>query len=192
MAARQPLWGDVYQMPSSITAEDLLKLPDDGSKNELYEGELVREEMTAPGHGDLCHRLSGELYIYARAAGFKNRMLQNALFDLTPAGAQRKTVLAPDVAIARTTTPSSWATIPTDPPLLAVEVVSSSQTMAELRIKAQFYRNAGVDEVWLIDHATRVVEVWSAAPTVTLADGQTLTSALLPGFSLDVTYLLDG
>jgi Uma2 family endonuclease len=192
MAAREPFWGDIYQVPSTMTADDLLRLPDDGSKNELYEGELVREEMTAPDHGNICHRLGGELYVYARTTGFSRRIVQNSLFDMTPAGAARKTVLAPDIAIMRTTTISSPTNIPTEPPLLAVEVVSPSQTMAELSIKAQFYRNAGVDEVWVIDHATRVVEIWTTAGKSTLTDGQTLTSTLLPGFSLDVAYLLDG
>ena len=36
MAARQPTWGDLFQMPTTITASDLLRMPDDGAKNELY------------------------------------------------------------------------------------------------------------------------------------------------------------
>lgn len=192
MAARQPTWGDLFQMPTNITAEDLLRLPDDGARNELYEGTLVREEMTSAGHADLCHRLSVELGIYARTTGFPNRIRQNGLIDLTPPGAIRRTVLAPDLAIMRSTTPPSWDQIPKEPPLLAVEVVSPSQTLAELSMKAQFYRNAGVDEVWVIDHATRTIEIWNAGGMLTLMDGQTLTSSLLPGFSLDITGLLDG
>src|SRR5579875_2666115 len=148
MVARQPAWGALYQMPATITAADLLRLPDDGAKNELFEGTLVREEMTSAGHADLGQRLGVALGIYAQHTGFPNRIRQNGLIDLTPPGAQRRTVLAPDIAIMRSTTPPPWDQIPTDPPLLAVEVVSPSQTLAELSMKAQFYRNAGVDEVW--------------------------------------------
>jgi Uma2 family endonuclease len=192
MFARQPAWGDVYQVPTTMTADDLLRLPDDGSKNELYEGVLIKEEMTSLGHGNLCQRLGVELGIYAKASGFSNPILQNALFDLTPAGSTRKTVLAHDLAIARANATLPWDHIPHETPLLAVEVVSASQPLAELGIKAQFYRNVGADEVWLIDHGTRTVMVWNAQGTKTLSDGQALTSALLPGFSIDVTYLLDG
>ncbi len=192
MAARQPAWGDLYQMPTTITAADLLRLPDDGAKNELYEGTLVREEMTSAGHADLCHRLSVELGIYAQRTGFPNRIRQNGLIDLTPPGATRRTVLAPDLAIMRSTTPPQWDQIPSDPPLLAVEVVSPSQTLAELSMKAQFYRNAGVAEVWVIDHATRTIEIWTANGTTTHSDGQMLTSTWLPGFNLAITSLLDG
>ena len=179
-------------MPANITAEDLLHLPDDGYKNELYEGELIREMAASIGHGALCHRLGGVLGIYARTTGFANNILQNSLFDLTPAGAAKKTVLAPDLAIMRHSDAPSWNQAPKETPLLAVEVVSASQTLAELTLKAQFYRNAGVDEVWIIDHSQRIIEVWTAAGQHTLTDAQTLTSELLPGFGVAVKFLLDG
>jgi Uma2 family endonuclease len=190
MAAPQPAWGDIYEMPDNITADDLLRLPADGAKNELYEGVLVRE-MTSPGHGDICHRLSGLLFVYALATGFPNRIVQNALFDLTPPGATRKTVLAPDVAIMRSGTAPSW-NVPQDVPLLAIEVVSESQTVAELALKAQFYRTAGVEEVWIVDHKTRALDVWDAEGRHTLDETRTLTTPLLPGFSLAVRALLEG
>ena len=122
MAAPQPAWGEVYEVPATTTAQDLLRLPDDGSKYELYEGTLVRE-MTSPGHGAICHRLSGVLFVYAQSTGFANQILQNALFDLTPPGEPRRTVLAPDVAIARSSAAPSWD-VPRETPLVAVEVVS--------------------------------------------------------------------
>lgn len=191
MYAKQPTWGHVYLVPSDYTGDDLLRLPDDGSKNELYEGVVVREEMTSPGHGGVCHRLSGLLFVYALNTGFTNQIVQNSLFDLTPPGAQRKTVLAPDLAILRTSAQLSWK-VPREIPLLAVEVISESQTLLELAMKAQFYLSAGVDEVWLVDHATRVIDVWTAAGTTRLNDTQTLTSPLLPGFSAAVAFLLGG
>jgi Uma2 family endonuclease len=190
MAVPKPMWGEVYEVPPTTTGEDLLRLPDDGYKYELYEGVLVRE-MTSPGHGDICQRLGVELGIYARTTGFTNRIVQNALFDLTPSGATRRTVLAPDLAIMRSSAAPTWG-VPQDAPLLAVEVVSESQTVAELAIKAQFYRNASVEEVWVVDHASRTVEVWTANGRTTLDETQTLTSALLPGFSVAIQFLLDG
>jgi Uma2 family endonuclease len=178
-------------MPPGTNADDLLRLPDDVYKNELYEGRLVRE-MTFAGHADLCQRLGGELYLYARTSGYPNRILQHALFDVTPPGASSRSILAPDSAVMRGTTAPAWDALPDAPPLLAMEVVSESQSLAELALKAQQYRAAGVDEVWVVDHKTRSVQVWTAQGMTTLADTQTLTSPLLPGFSLDVRYLLDG
>ena len=191
MAAPQPTWGELYQVPDTTSADDLLRMPDDGYRYELYEGALVRE-MTSAGHGGVCQRLGGELYLYARTTGFPNPVVQNALFDLTPAGAPRRTVLAPDLAILRPGTDQPWDTVTRDVPLIAVEVVSESQTLAELALKAQFYRNAGVVEVWIVDHKTRSIEVWTAQGRTTLDDTQTLTSPLLPGFGVTVRYLLEG
>lgn len=191
MTTLQPTWGDIFVMPPATTAEDLLRLPDDGYRNELYKGKLVRE-TTSAGHGGVCHRLSVELGIYARTSGFPNAIVQNTLFDLTPPGMAMRTVLAPDVAILRAGASQPWDTVPHEPPLLAVEVVSASQTLAELVLKAQTYRQAGVDEVWVIDHKTRGIEVWSARGRAVLGETQTLASPLLPGFNVAVRFLLDG
>ena len=194
MTTIRPTWGEIYLAPPNMTGDDLLRMPDDGSKYELFEGMLVREgaKMTSAGHGVLCHRLSVALGVYAQTAGYANHIAQNMLFDLTPPGDTTRTTLAPDLAILRAGTPVSWTSVPHDKPLLAVEVVSESQSLAELTIKAQTYRNAGVEEVWVVDHKTRTVQVWNAAGMITLDDTQNLTSALLPGFSLSVRFLLDG
>ena len=190
MAIPLPTWGEVYEASANVSADDLLRLPDDGGTYELYQGMIVRE-FTTPGHGAICFRVGGGLFVYAQAAGFRNRIVQNALFDLTPPRAARKTVLAPDLAIMRSATPPSW-NVPREAPLLAVEVISASQTTTELALKAQFYRNNGVDEVWLVDHRTRSVEIWNVQGRTTLDDTATLTSALLPGFAVAVAFLLDG
>jgi Uma2 family endonuclease len=197
MTTIRPSWGKVYLAPASTTPDDLLRMneaADDGGKYELFDGLLVHEggEMTSAGHGVLCQRLGLVLGSYAQTAGFANPIAQNMLFDLTPAGAPDRITFAPDLAILRATTPISWVSVPHDTPLLAVEVASPSQTRADLALKVQTYLTAGVEEVWLIDYKTRTVEVWTALGTTTLGDTATLTSALLPSFSVSVRFLLDG
>jgi Uma2 family endonuclease len=77
-------------------------------------------------------------------------------------------------------------------PLLVIEVASESQSLAQLRLKAQVYRQAAIDEVWIVDAKSRTVEMWNDAGVTALDDTQTLASALLPGFAIAVRYLLDG
>lgn len=132
--ALQPFWGETYIVSPAMTGNDLLALLDDGSKHELFEGIVVRETMTSLGHGIICQRLGGMLFVYAQQAGFRNTIVQNALFDLTPIGAPR----------------------------------------------------------WLIDLATRQVEVWTAQGQALFNDTQMLSSPLLPGFGVAIAYLLDG
>jgi hypothetical protein len=119
MATLQPTWGEIVDAHSALTADDLLRLPDDGYTYELYEGMLMRK-MTSPAHGVICQRLRFELGLYARATGIisQDQIAQNVLFDLAPGTANRAT-LAPDIAILRPTTPLSW-NVPRDTPLLAV------------------------------------------------------------------------
>ena len=61
MSAVRPTWGEVFDAPPGTTGDDLLRLPDDGYKYELFEGMLVRE-MTSPDHGEVCQRLGVELW----------------------------------------------------------------------------------------------------------------------------------
>jgi len=189
MYAAQPLWGDEILAPTGMTGDDLLRLPDDGAKNELYEGILVRETMTSFGHGIFCQRLGFLLGLYGMQTGFANTVVQNALFDMTPRGAIRRTILAPDLSIMRQKLPMSFSVL-AEIPMITVEVLSPSQTMAEMRLKARFYRNVSVDEVWIINPAAQAIEVWAGQGQTTFADPQPVTTALLPGFSFTYTDLL--
>jgi hypothetical protein len=118
MSTVRPTWGEVFDAPPGTTGDDLLRLPDDGYKYELYEGMQVRE-TTSPEQGLICQRLSVELGIYARGANLANQIVQNTLFDVTPPGSPTRVVLAPDLAIRRVGAPSTWA-VPQEAPLLAV------------------------------------------------------------------------
>jgi Uma2 family endonuclease len=184
----QQLWGETYLIPADITGDELLRYPDDGYTYEVYEGMLVKT-MTTAGHGITCQRLGLELGLYARNTGLPNEVAQNVLFDFTQPGSPKKTLLAPDIAVLRAGTPSSFNTVTHDVPLIAVEVVSPNQTLDEIRIKATTYRNAGVEEVWILDRNTRTAEIWTTQGQTQLTAPQALTSPLLPGFSVVLSSL---
>lgn len=181
-----PTWAT----PAAWPAEMLLYLPDDGRRYELVKGVLVSEAMTAPKHGGICQRLGLELGIYARQQALAHAIVQNTLFDVTPAGAPQRTVLAPDIALMQGI--SEPEHVPVEAPFLAIEVVSPSQTLADLQDKVQYYLDVGTPEAWIIDPGTRVVEIVTLHSTVTLADTQAITSALLPGFRVAIAWLIDG
>ena len=81
--------------------------------------------------------------------------------------------------------------IPELPPTLAVEVISESNTAAEMRLKTKEYFESGSRLVWLIYPKTKSVAVFesaSAEPTRTLTESDTLDgSPALPGFSIPVS-----
>ncbi len=76
-------------------------------------------------------------------------------------------------------------------PDLAIEVVSESNTSAEMKRKRKEYFLAGVRRVWLVHPRARTVEVYSDPETCTrFQDTDTLTDkAVLPGFTLSLATL---
>ena len=81
--------------------------------------------------------------------------------------------------------------IPQLPPTLAIEVLSESNTVAEMRQKTKEYFESGARVVWLIDPKSRTVAVFEGAtaePVRRLAEGDTLDGGqVLPGFSIAVS-----
>jgi Uma2 family endonuclease len=81
--------------------------------------------------------------------------------------------------------------IPDLAPDLAVEILSGSNTPAEMRLKRQDYFTAGAQLVWEVDPEARTVSVYTALedPTV-LTESDTLDGgAVLPGFALPLRDL---
>jgi Uma2 family endonuclease len=86
--------------------------------------------------------------------------------------------------------------VPTEPiagfaPDLAVEVLSPSNTKAEMARKRREYFEAGVRLVWEVDPRARVVEVYESPEHSTrLDESQTLEGGdVLPGFALPLADL---
>lgn len=181
--AAQPLWGMPIPGPRNYTAGELLMLPEDGSKYELYQGVLVKMPPPEEYHGNIESQVLFFLLAYLRGIGKKNLISTNAGFDLTIPG-QRDTVLAPDIAIAQAPVKrgSGYRKLP---PLLAVEIASPSQFRPEMHLKAQFYLSSGVKLVWIIWPAAQTVDVWTTPDTMmTLQKTDMLDGGeILPGFT---------
>lgn len=76
-------------------------------------------------------------------------------------------------------------------PDLAVEILSTSNTMAEMLRKCREYFAAGTRLVWLIDPVARTVAVYTAPDqAIVLDESQTLNGGdVLPGFALPLRDL---
>jgi Uma2 family endonuclease len=77
-------------------------------------------------------------------------------------------------------------------PDLAVEVLSESNTVAEIDRKRREYFEGGTQLVWIVDPAARMVAVYTQAtvPDNTLSADQTLDGGdVLPGFTLELATL---
>ncbi|QIN77804.1 Uma2 family endonuclease [Rubrobacter marinus] len=170
------------------TAEDLLRLPDDGKRRELVRGELREMVPAGARHGSVVMALAAPLSQHARTSRLGIVLAAKTGFRLSR---NPDTVRAPDVSfVARERVPVGgppdgyWDLAPD----LAVEVVSPNDAAAEVQAKVQMWLEAGSRLVWVVYPATRSVVVHRS-----LKDISTLTAAdvldggeVVPGFELCV------
>jgi len=149
---------------TTLTLDQFLALPEreDGTHYELSQGELITWPPPGYRHGAIIARITRllgntlpeeEYIVVSGDAGF--------LLDPNPDAA---TVRGADIAINRRAdigenVPTGWFP---GAPMLAVEVVSPSNTAKDMHLKVKQYLEAGALEVWLVYPDTRTVYVHSA------------------------------
>ena len=96
------------------------------------------------------------------------------------------------VSTARLNRPELAGMLYDGAPDLAVEILSDSNTPAEIARKVAEYLNAGGKAVWVIDIDARTLTIHTAdAPPLILTDADTVNGAdYLPGFACPVANLL--
>lgn len=170
-----------------MTADDLERMPDDGFRYELVNGELRQMPPTGCEHGDRAMRLSAPLatYIYAHDLGI-------VLAAETGFKIDDYNVRAPDCAFVsreRLERYGSSRSFLPYPPDLAVEVISPGDTKAEVKEKAEWWLSVGTRLVWVVDPKRQTVTAYYAAndSVVTYKAGNELDGFdVVPGFRLPV------
>jgi Uma2 family endonuclease len=99
----------------------------------------------------------------------------------------------PDVAVVLeerwTRIGSSSAPLP-EPPDIAIEVVSPSESAFHLEQKIAAYLDAGVQEVWALYHFTEHLFIYTVEDIRRLDRTGSIQTPLLPGWSLEMSKLL--
>lgn len=160
----------------------------------LIDGDLLVKVAPTELHGDVATRLSAYLFLYVDEHGL-GRVTGEVGFH--PPG-DRGTVLLPDVAftsISRTALPARSSYVPYMPDL-AVEIISPSQSLSQVRRKAEVYLRHGAALVWLVDPRANFAEVWSSGEDGALqkvriaGDGELIGGDVLPGFRLPLSRII--
>jgi Uma2 family endonuclease len=174
-----------------MTAEDLLKLPDDGFRYELVKGELRRMPPAGHEHGDIAMNIGAPLHqhvkknklgkVYAAETGF--------VLETGP-----DTMRAPDAAFVRrerveqiNRTKGYFPGVPD----LAVEVVSPGDTVSEVEGKVEEWLKFGVRLVWIVSPKLRTITAYrSLTDVATLTEKDTLDGGdIVPGFQIPVAEI---
>ena len=180
----------LHPAPGLATERDLLEVEQvENIACELIDGVLV-EKGTGYRESILATALAAMLRAFVKPRNLGIVSGPDGMLRLFPG-----LVRIPDVAFA------SWdripgRKIPLEPipdlsPELVVEVLSQSNTEAEMQRKLREYFDSGVRLVWLIDPRQRLVRVFSdGMVTATLTAGDALTADdILSGFRLPLEEL---
>ena len=149
---------------TTLTLDQFRALPerDDGTNYELSHGELITLPPPGYRHGALVMRI-GALLLYTLDPKEYSVTGADSGFLLDP-DPEAATLRGADVAVNRRgdvgeNLPTGWFR---GAPMLAVEVVSPSNTAKDMQLKVKEYLEAGALEVWLVYPDTRTVYVYSA------------------------------
>lgn len=174
-----------------MTAQDLFTLGDSGDNCELIRGVLIELPPPSFGHGRIMANLARLLGSFVKEHRLGRLVAGDAGFVLQH---DPDTVLGPDLAFVTVDhMPDDETTYSNVPPDLAVEIVSPSNSAAEIDRQIAIYLGAGVRTVWTVYPKRRQVIVHEPDHTSRTFDyAETLTGGeVLPGLSLTVSEIFD-
>jgi Uma2 family endonuclease len=169
-----------------MTADELLRLPDNGMRRELIAGELYEMPPAGGEHGYVGNRAQIELGIYLR----QHPEIGGSFF-LSDTGYRLSrdpdTVRAPDISYVGPDRLDQARVrgFPELAPDFVVEVVSPNDTAAEIQRKVDEWLAAGVVLVWVLYPATRTAMTFRVGGEIQLLHAEDTITAepVLPGFA---------
>jgi Uma2 family endonuclease len=172
-----------------VSFAELQRMPDDGNRYELYDGELRVVPSPMPRHQIVSMRLTEGLIDYPRRHG---GLVFTAPFDIV---LSEYNVVEPDLLYFG---PLAAARVKLDEhvrfvPDLAIEILSPSTASIDRGRKRDLLARYGLPEYWIVDPAARTIEVsvlrGREYDPPTSVSGGTLVSLTLAGLEMDVALL---
>ncbi len=177
-----------------MTAEQLLRMPDDGLRSELVQGALIRMSPTGFQHGRIIMNIATPLDQHVRTQHLGVVCAAETGFVLSR---NPDTVRAADVAFiaqaklsAEKGIESYWPGAPT----LAVEVVSPHDLYTEVDEMVTDWLDAGTSMVVIVNPRKRSVTVYRLLGEITLLrENDTLDGGdIVPGWTIPVSAIFAG
>ncbi len=178
-----------------LTFEEWQALPETNQKCEVVDGVLVMPPSPFGEHPWAISVFLGALSPYLRQSGLGIPLTApcDVLIRRDPLRVRQPDILVVNEELTGIGRPSDLAGLPRieRPPLLAVEVLSPSNTPRDIEQRLADYRSIGVPEVWLASFPTRTVRVLRLtadgyADIASYGMGDMLRSEVLPRFELAV------
>jgi len=175
-----------------LTYDDYCLLPADGKRYEIIDGELFVTPSPLRAHQKVVTRLAYHLVEFVRREG--QGEVYVAPFDVV---FSLHDVVEPDILYVS----KERASVVTEKnvqgaPDLVVEVLSETTAEIDGTTKLKLYARNGVQEYWLIDPEACAAEIYRREAqgferVVALQSSESLTTPLLPGFSVPLHELVE-
>lgn len=174
-----------------MTAEELLRMPDDGFRYELIRGELKKMVPAGSNHGRIAVNVAVHLAQYVRANNLGRVYAAETGFRLA---LDPDTVRAPDVAFIRQERIEEVGEVEgywPGAPDLAVEVISPGDLYTEVEEKVFTWLEAGTRLVVVVDPRRHTVTVYRGKGDIrVLTEGELLRGEdVVPGWEVAVEEL---
>jgi Uma2 family endonuclease len=171
------------------THADLLQMPDDGKRREIIDGDLYVTPSPIYYHQRILFQLTSAFVKFLDA-----HPLGELLFAPLDVILSEHDVLEPDLLFVLNEHKDILQDWVRGAPDLVVEILSPSTETRDRGIKLKAYGRSGVAEYWIIDPAAQTIEVYRLSPeglqlAQTFASDATVTTPLLPGFSVPVNSI---
>ncbi|MDQ3458220.1 MAG: Uma2 family endonuclease [Deinococcota bacterium] len=176
---------------TKITAEDLLRMPDDGFRYELVRGELRKMAPAGHEHGGIVMNVSTPLDQHVRANDLGRVYAAETGFKLA---SNPDVVRAPDVAFVSRKrleeagdTEGYWPGAPD----LAVEVISPGDSYTEVEEKVVDWLEAGTHMVAVVNPRKRLITVYRSLSEVAVLTAEDSLDGgdVVPGWRVPVASL---
>jgi Uma2 family endonuclease len=169
---------------AAVSEAEFMALPETNQPIELIDGEVIVSPSPSFWHQEIVSRMVTALRTWASTTRASVTIAQAPL-DVRFATGR---ILQPDAMVFLVPLPADSETPLDKIPELCVEVLSQNRAYDRVT-KRYLYAEAGVQEYWIVDPAG-LIERRSGAGLMRVDLERTrLTSALLPGFELDLTGL---
>ncbi len=175
------------------TTADLDLLPDDGTRYEIADGELLMTRAPHAYHQRTCFRVAREVDAWSQMSH------AGEVFEAAGVLFSDSDVVIPDVLWISNKRLAQFLDATghfTGAPELMVEVLSPGMQneRRDRALKLRMYAAYGVQEYWIIDWQLQQMTIYRREQgtlrlTLTLLAGDTLTSPLLPDFACPVARL---
>jgi Uma2 family endonuclease len=130
------------------TVQQLERLPDDGNRYEVLDGELLVTPAPSDVHEAFLEWLDDALRPFVQ---------RNGLGSIQRRGVVRHagSHLAPDLIVRRRAPLRGWDHAPI--PTLIIEVLSQGTRNRDVGPKRDFYMRTGIPEYWIVDREARAI-----------------------------------